>query len=171
MIVMIFPLLVTVFLRVSDSYALTEHASFKTEQCVGCHPRANPTHSMAESKDIPEGWPVGLDGKIICISCHDCKSGRCYLGISTTPELCGACHDCTQGMACLIGTAHIGNMPPGKLSSQYCISCHDGMISKSVRLEGHKVDMRYIPKAREFNVVTDRKDRLCGRQGKLCLLS
>jgi predicted CXXCH cytochrome family protein len=138
------------------------------ELCMGCHPRALPTHKRNKTKNVPAGWPVGLDGRLVCLTCHDCTSGHCILRDSSD-RICRNCHDCTQGMACVLGVAHMGTSPRIDLHIRDCLACHDGRTATEAAGPGqHRVDVLYI-EGREFNRVTDR--RIVFVDGKVTCLS
>lgn len=139
------------------SGASVDHSAYDTvRQCVDCHPRALPTHRLAVPAQKPGDFPVNSAGKMICLTCHNCISGTCILR-KTSPDLCKTCHDCTQGMACLIGSAHIGDSSNvERLVLDDCLGCHNGSIAKTVGSGGHPVNTFYVEK-RSFNRITDRK--------------
>lgn len=151
-------IVVLVFILFVHSTSLAEinHSVYKSVyECLSCHPKVFPSHKLGYPKNVPPGWPVDPSGRMVCITCHDCISGKCVL--RETPErVCQACHDCTQGMACMIGVAHLGSSARIEAFASFCLACHDGTIGKSVGIGGHKVDILYIAK-KDFNVLRDNR--------------
>lgn len=148
-----------------------DHAIYKTyAECLRCHPRANPTHSMdSVMRRIPESLPLNPGREISCITCHDCKSGKCYLRTAKTAELCRLCHTCTQGMACLIGVAHLGDSKMIEVKASDCLRCHESFTDKTITGDvGHKINILYTLK-RGYNIVIDKRVVLV--DGKITCLS
>jgi predicted CXXCH cytochrome family protein len=83
-------------------------------------------YKISDAK-APKGWPLDKARTLSCVTCHDCKGGSCILRLKKE-ELCRACHDCTQGMACLIGTAHVGDSKELGARISDCEACHDGTV-------------------------------------------
>jgi predicted CXXCH cytochrome family protein len=112
--------------------------------------------------------PLDTSGNMICITCHDCISGKCVLR-KPSPELCRVCHDCTQGMGCLLGVAHLESSPEVETLAHNCLTCHDGAVATSIGgSKDHKVDVLYIP-SKDYNYVTDR--RIVFVNGKVTCIS
>lgn len=103
--------LFVISVNIHTAYAQTYHAPYlPADECIKCHPRANPTHAITSPRrPVPGDMPLDKN-MITCITCHNCISGTCILR-RLPVEICHSCHDCTQGMACLIGVAHLGNAP------------------------------------------------------------
>ena len=131
----------------------TNYTDYK--QCLSCHPRALPTHRRDVTTNVPPGWPVGPDGRLVCLTCHDCSSGVCKLR-KKKPELCKSCHDCTQGMACMIQSAHLGNSRDIETQMNDCLACHDGNQAKLAGADGHPINVLYLEKT-GFNHLRDRR--------------
>lgn len=158
-----------IFFMHQVSQADINHSVYRAvDECLSCHPRSLPSHSLGRPKNKPTGWPLDPSGRMICITCHDCISGKCVL--RETPErICQACHDCTQGMACMVGVAHMGSSSNIEALAAACLTCHDGTMGKSVNIEGgHKVNMFYILK-KDFNVIRDKRVILV--RGKVTCIS
>jgi predicted CXXCH cytochrome family protein len=151
-----------------------EHsADTTTRRCLDCHKLYPPTHgpSTPVKAKVPQGWPTDSKGRLICLTCHDCKSGSCILR-QKSPALCRSCHDCTQGMGCLINVAHMGNSNDIEANIRDCLQCHDGSIGKlvptGVEQGGHPVDVLYLVK-NGYKRIKTRKIVLV--QGKVTCLS
>lgn len=139
------------------SLSAVDHSAFETvKECVGCHPRALPTHKQRSPQEMAEDWPLDTGGRMLCITCHDCISGTCILR-KPKPELCQVCHDCSQGMACMIGSAHLGDSPQIDVLVYACVVCHDGVIAAEGSGPGnHRINVLYLP-GKHFRRVEDRR--------------
>ncbi|MDP2168407.1 MAG: cytochrome c3 family protein [Thermodesulfovibrionales bacterium] len=148
------------FARPLASGAMIDHSAYRPDdyaKCLGCHPKALPLHQRQTPKKILPGCPLGSDGKMVCLSCHDCISGTCFLRVSSPEQICRTCHDCTLGMGCLLGIAHMGDAPDIEGQVHNCLTCHDGSVGKQAGGPGeHKTDVLYI-KGKDMKTVTDRK--------------
>ena len=164
---LVLPLL---FILSGTCHSSVDHSGYSSvRQCLGCHPMAYPTHSMKRPQHAPSNLPLNASGRIVCITCHDCVAGTCRLR-ETSPELCRECHDCKQGMACVLGTAHIGESQDIlHLSLDNCLGCHDGSVAKEVSTHGHPVNALYLSHRRGLNRITDKKIVLV--EGKITCLS
>jgi predicted CXXCH cytochrome family protein len=105
-----------------------DHAGIETvETCLACHPKTMPTHRQQVPGGMKGDWPLDEQGRMLCVTCHDCISETCTLR-KPSEQLCMVCHDCTQGMACLIGTVHLGDAPDEvRFETGNCASCHDSL--------------------------------------------
>lgn len=132
------------------------HSVFEsTSQCITCHPLAIPTHKKDSPKSMSENWPLDK-GSMTCLTCHNCTTGSCILRRSP-PELCRVCHDCTQGMACMIGSAHLGDSKDPSDFTLNCQVCHDGTIGGEIGDPAdHKVDVDYLVN-KDFKIIRDRR--------------
>ncbi|MDA8432599.1 MAG: hypothetical protein M0Z60_06515 [Nitrospiraceae bacterium] len=149
------------------SQALDHSPYSLTTRCVSCHPMAAPTHRLAKPSISPKDLPLDSSGKVGCITCHDCITGTCSLR-RPSPELCSSCHDCTRGMACVLGTVHMGDSPDIlRLSLTACLGCHDGTIGRA-EVDTHMVNVLYIP-SRQLKSVTD--SRIVLVDGKVTCIS
>ena len=146
----------TLILSFAGTPQAVDHSPYTlTAQCVSCHQMASPSHRLTQPTVPPRDLPLDSSGKVGCVTCHDCITGTCSLRRSS-PELCSSCHDCSQGMACILGTAHIGDSSDIlRLSLTSCLGCHDGTVGKEVGSESHKVNVLYIP-GRRLNKIRDR---------------
>lgn len=146
----------------TQAWALLDHSTFRTAaECTACHKRSLPTHDLGTPRSMKEGLPLGPMGRMECMTCHDCSSGRCTLR-KTPDQLCGVCHDCTKGMACVIGVAHLGSSSAIDAHLNACFTCHDGSIGKQVTVKGsHKVNTLYV-RRQGFNNLTDERVVLIG---------
>jgi predicted CXXCH cytochrome family protein len=116
-------------LRCHHRLARPDHAGIeRVETCLACHPRTLPTHRQQVPGKMKGDWPLDEQGRMLCVTCHDCITGTCNLR-KPSGELCTVCHDCTQGMSCVIGTVHWGNAPDEqRFEPEKCLSCHDNVI-------------------------------------------
>ena len=129
-----------------------DHSGYSSvRDCLGCHPMASPTHTMKGTPRSGARLPLDASGRIVCITCHDCAAGTCKLR-DPAPELCHACHDCARGMACILGTAHIGDSQDIlRLSLDNCLACHDGSVAKDIGTHGHPTNALYLTSRRGLN--------------------
>lgn len=139
------------------SPAAVDHSPYETvEECLECHELSLPTHRRNVPLSMTEDWPLDPEGRMLCITCHECITGSCVLR-KPTPQLCQVCHDCTQGMGCLIGSAHLGDAENVSDILFDCIQCHDGISAKSAAGPGnHRIDILYMP-GNFYRNVTDRR--------------
>jgi predicted CXXCH cytochrome family protein len=148
------------FLLPMDFYAQVDHSVYKKyRECLECHPTALPTHRRNRPSAMSEDLPLGADGRMVCLTCHECIRGACTLR-KASPELCMVCHDCNKGMACLIGTAHMGaSSNIETLALEDCLSCHDGSIGQIKGGSGdHSVEVMYVAsKERALRPINDRR--------------
>jgi predicted CXXCH cytochrome family protein len=146
-----------------------DHSSYiNVMECITCHPRALPTHKQRAPDNMSEDWPLTSDRKMVCITCHNCISGKCVLRKQPN-RLCMVCHDCTQGMSCMIGTAHIGNSETNIQITSLCVSCHDGTAAKEADGPGnHQTEVLYLIK-KKFREISDK--RVVFIDGKVTCLS
>ncbi len=135
-----------------------DHSGYSSvRDCLGCHPMASPTHTMKGTPRSGARLPLDASGRIVCITCHDCAAGTCKLR-DPAPELCHACHDCARGMACILGTAHIGDSQDIlRLSLDNCLACHDGSVAKDIGTHGHPTNALYLTSRRGLNRLTDKR--------------
>ncbi|MBI5640087.1 MAG: hypothetical protein HZA17_06670 [Nitrospirae bacterium] len=140
-----------------ESPSAVDHSAYQSaDECIVCHRILLPSHKLGQPSKMSDQFPLDPSGKMSCLTCHDCVLGTCVLRKSS-PELCRVCHDCSQGMACLIGTPHLGNSPRISDIVGDCLSCHDGTVGKSAGMPGgHKLDVLYI-RGKNFNSVTDKQ--------------
>ncbi len=164
---LVFPLL---FIASETCYPAVDHSQYSTVRaCRGCHQLASPSHGM-KIMSARGKLPLSSSGRIVCITCHDCVTGTCRLRDATS-ELCQACHDCKRGMACILGTAHIGDSENIlRLSLDNCLGCHDGSVAKEIGSHGHPVNAFYLTGPRKgLNRITDKKIVLV--EGRITCLS
>ena len=107
--------------------------------------------------DIPEGWPLDIDGSITCLTCHTelpslLGDGPTFLrnfdaAAEAATDFCLKCHSSEQGQASeathwrAVGVAHIKGgrdryaLASGGLDTESarCVSCHDGVSAKEAR--------------------------------------
>jgi len=141
------------------------------DDCLACHKMAFPSHrhDLVRGPEAPPDWPLNEEGKLICLTCHDCRSGSCILRQSSE-RICRSCHDCTQGMACLIKVAHMGNKRDLKVRIEDCKKCHNGTTTKKATgPNSHPVDVLYIPKNQKYKEIEEREVVLV--DGKITCLS
>jgi predicted CXXCH cytochrome family protein len=177
-------LLILNLLFAASAFAV-DHSVYTGGECLYCHKMAFPSHTPGQAqrqeqadpnappggglKPVPPDWPVGKNGKLICLTCHDCRSGSCILRQSSE-EICKSCHDCTQGMACLIKVAHMGNQRDILVRLEDCMKCHNGTrTKKTTGPNSHPVDILYIPKNQKYKEITEREVVLV--DGKITCLS
>jgi len=122
------------------SMAKVDHTHFdQVRQCTGCHPRLKPTHWQQMPEDMQTLLPLDKKGRMVCTTCHVCTKDTCELR-EPKEELCRSCHDCTQGMACVLGTAHLGNSKDIKMmSTDLCLGCHDQVGTPQTCALGNRV--------------------------------
>ena len=164
-VVLLFALLIPSFgPSVGPLQAEEDHSSYQSDrECRRCHKMARPSHRMTHPGKAPQDLPLSSSGRMTCLTCHDCSSGRCVLR-KELPALCWSCHDCTQGMACIIGVVHMGDSPHlEQLSSSNCLACHDGSVGKLIFYEKagisgsrHRIGMSYSENGK-LKHVTDRR--------------
>jgi predicted CXXCH cytochrome family protein len=123
-------------------------------ECIGCHTMAAPDHPVEIAAGFQDTLPLG-GGRVTCITCHDCTQDTCPIRLQRE-EMCQVCHDCSQGMACLIGTAHMGSAANIKIQIKDCEACHDGMLAGSVGGPQGHVDVYYMA-GRDFNAALDHR--------------
>lgn len=113
------------------------------EECLQCHPMIFPSHMLSTPLRISEDLQLDQEGKITCITCHDCSTNSCNL-IRNKTELCRICHDCDTGMSCILGVAHMGNSEKYmNREPKTCLTCHDGVIGPPKNARGVMVNKRY----------------------------
>ena len=146
--------IILIFSMSGGAQAQNHSADTTVAQCLGCHPRALPTHPLASGAAIPPSWPAGPQGQMICQTCHDCNGTTCYPR-QPTPQLCKSCHDCARGMACLINSAHIGNASNILTITDECLQCHNNQPpAMQTSQADHPVNIFYSQKA-GYKQVTD----------------
>jgi predicted CXXCH cytochrome family protein len=118
--------LVTLMIGAGISTAEVDHTKYdKVTECTRCHPRMHPTHWQQMPADMQSLLPLDEKGRISCTTCHICTRKTCDLR-ETKEDLCKVCHDCTQGMACVLGTAHLGNSKHLAVDAvDKCLNCHE----------------------------------------------
>jgi predicted CXXCH cytochrome family protein len=120
-----------------------DHSIYQSkEQCIECHRRSSPSHMFSKPLSMSESLPLDLEGKVTCVTCHDCTTSSCILR-KNTREMCDVCHDCTQGMSCVIGVAHLGDSNSIESVSNMCLSCHDGIEGPFVNPEDKMINTDY----------------------------
>jgi predicted CXXCH cytochrome family protein len=73
-------------------------------------------------------------------------------------------------MACVLGTAHIGDSRDiPRLSLDNCLGCHDGSVAKEVGTHRHPVNALYLGSRKGLNRITDKKIVLV--EGRITCLS
>jgi len=162
-----------------------DHSVYKgKDDCLSCHKMAFPSHrhDVVRPKHIegkgyrgplesPPGWPLDGQGKLICLTCHDCRSGNCILRQSSE-HICRSCHDCSQGMACLVKVAHLGNKKDIEVHVNDCKMCHDGIKAKQASgPDMHPVDIVYIPKNQKYKQIKEEDREVVLKDGKITCLS
>lgn len=166
-------LLIACFLRPENSqaWAIPQHRpEVSVRQCLRCHPLALPTHrrDKVDPSKLPQGWPVAKNGRIVCLTCHDCENGACTLR-KQSQQLCMTCHDCSKGMGCMLGKAHLGNSNNIDAVITDCRNCHDGNQAKLIGkfADEHPTDIPY--EGTGLNPAPDRKILII--KGKVTCLS
>jgi predicted CXXCH cytochrome family protein len=138
-----------------------QHPSWTDENCTSCHKTdaafSHPV-GMTPSMKVPADLPLH-EGKLACTTCHDNSDAAQHMqarrrhdgllrGSDKGVKFCTRCHDPGQTArgsmhSGMLGQAHLrwpGQTPrtaglgvqPADGDSRLCLSCHDGIIARSV---------------------------------------
>jgi len=157
--------IIIIFLPWQALWAETNHSPFSHTECTNCHKLSPTNHVMGKPTDMYDSLPLE-NGKMTCITCHDCSSGTCRLRIPKG-KICIACHECDKTcMVCSIDTPHLGSSKNISKYAEMCITCHDGVTSKI-----HVRHPSFVPykNGRKFRIITD--NRVIITNGQITCLS